>query len=414
MKVHGAIAQALIDCEVDTLFGLMGDSNMLYVVDYQGLGGRYIGTVEESPAVSMADGYYRASGKVGVVTVSHGPAVTNALTPLAEAVKARSSIVVMTADAPAYPKYHAQRIDLQGLARAAGAIYIKVGRVDDLIDSIAVAMRRAAIERCPVMLDIPVDLIDQEVEYAVPRPRGGRRPEVAPAPDSTALRDAVDLIRSSRRPVVLAGRGVTTATAPDVGGLADAIGAPIALTLLGKDLFADHPFNLGVSARLGTETSARVLSQADALIVFGAGLDDFMTMDGLLLTGKKIVQVDIDPARLARASAVDVEIVGDAGAVARMLTARLDGHRASESLATPELAAEIAAYDPRSTFTSQPSAAMLDSREATIQLDERLPRDRFVAVDAGRFMWAPWRYLGVASNNSYAHTMNYGDRKSVV
>src|ERR1700689_2571158 len=94
MKLHAAVARTLSDHGVDTTFGVMGDANMLYLVDFREQnGGTFISSVSEGGAVSMADGYSRVSGRLGVASVTHGPGLTNTMTALTEAVRARTPLV---------------------------------------------------------------------------------------------------------------------------------------------------------------------------------------------------------------------------------------------------------------------------------------------------------------------------------
>src|SRR5262245_25269733 len=117
MKVYEALAAALSRHGVDTLFGLMGNGNMLYLPAFADAGGRYIPVTHEGNAVGMADAYSRMSGEVGVASVTHGPAFTNTLTSLVEAVRSRSRVLVITGDPPLVPT-HFHQLDIAAVSAA--------------------------------------------------------------------------------------------------------------------------------------------------------------------------------------------------------------------------------------------------------------------------------------------------------
>lgn len=407
MKVHAVIAKTLRHLGTDTVFGLMGDANMRFLIDFaEAEGGRYISTVDEGGAVSMADGYSRVGNRLGVASVTHGPGVANTVTALTEAVRARSTMIVVTGDTPSRPG-HLQQFDLRAVSGLTGAGYHRVLRPEDVADDIAAVTRRVLATRRPVLLDIPVDLHDADAPE--PLPRGQARAEHAFAPDPDELDQALGMIATARRPLVLAGRGAALAGArADLVELADLIGAPLATTLLARDLFRGHPYDLGVAGTLGTEISTGTILAADCVVAFGAELNRYTTAEDSLLRDKAVVRIDIDSERLSQGGPVDAPVLGDARVTARAMTEQL---RAAEhrpgSFRGAELAAALAAYNPRTEFTDRSGPATLDLRSAMIRLDELLPPERAVVTDTGRFVYAPWRYLHVPEPIAFAHTLNF-------
>jgi len=407
VKVPAAVAKALRDFGTDTVFGLMGDANMRFLVDFVGAGGRFVSAVDEGGAVSMADGYSRVGNRVGVASVTHGPGVANVVTALTEAVRARSALVVVTGDTASRPN-HLQRFDLRGVADLTGAEYRRVLRAEDVSRDVAEVLHRVSVTRRPVLLDVPVDLHGEEVEDTSPRRNGGPLRQ-AFGPDEDALDRALGVVASARRPVVLAGRGAALSGArEDLLELAELIGAPVATTLLSKDLFRGEPFDLGVAGTLGSRVSTETILAADCVIAFGAGLNDYTTAEGSLLADKAVVRVDVDPHRWECTAQVDVLVVGDARTTARAMVEQLRavGHRPG-GFRSERLAAELAAYDPREEFVDRSGADTLDPRTALIRLDELLPADRVVVTDTGRFVYAPWRYLHVPEPTAFTHTLNF-------
>lgn len=407
MTGHQVVAMALRDLGVDTVFGLMGDANMRYATDFLAAGGRFVKSVVDGASVGMADGYSRVTDRVGVATVTHGPGVTNSLTALTEAVRAGSRVLLLTGDAPAQ-RDNRQRVDLRGLAGVAGADYRAAHTAGDVADEIGIAFSQVSARRRPLLLDLPSRLLDEPVDYRPPalRPRPAQRP----LPDGDALDEALGVIASARRPVVLAGRGAALSGATDaLVAFADLLGAPLATTLLGRDQFRGHDFDLGVFGTLSHPVAIEAIAAADCVIAFGAGLNQYTTDRGALVRDRAVVQVDLEAAAIGRHAAVTAGLVADARAAAEAMLAQLAGvGLASSGLRTAALRERLAVRDPRTDFADRSTESTVDMRAAAIRLDELLPRDRIVVTDGGRFEHAVWPYLGVSRPTDFAHTVNFG------
>jgi len=408
MRVYQAIGQALTDSKVETVFGVMGDGNMQHLSDFiLNQGGRFIPTVSEGGAVSMADGYFRTTGRVGVASITHGPAVTNALTALVEATRSQSAVVVVTGDTPSQ-RFHLQELDLRGAANLAGAHYVRVRKPENVVDELAAALGQAEATRRPVLLDIPIDLQTCEIEYrfyqSEPHETSGQRG------DAESIDRALGVLLSVRRPIIIAGRGAATPKARGaILELADLLGAPVATTLLARDLFRGHPFDLGIAGTLSTNIAVETFGSADCVLVFGAGLNGFTTADGSLVKGKAVVRCDVDSVRMNRFFRPTVAVVGDAYEVATQMLEQLhDVVTPSTSLRSPELATQLSQFSPSHEFTDTSSERCMDMRMALIQLDERLPRERTVVTDAGRFCRAAWKYLRNSGPNTFLPAINFG------
>ncbi|MDJ0420017.1 thiamine pyrophosphate-binding protein [Rhodococcus opacus] len=407
MKVYAAVARALQDNGVDTLFGLLGDANMLYVTDFMKEGGRYIGGVDERGVVLMAHGYARIGNRIGVASITHGPAVTNALTSLTEAARSRTAMLVITGDTPAI-RDHIQHIDLPSLVGPTGALYQRVHNAAEVIDDVAIAIRRAIAARLPLVLDLPVDLLVADVAEA--QSRFGPVPTQAVMPDENALDRALGVIASARRPVVIAGRGaVLGESRKELLQLADSIGAPLATTLLARDYFRGEAFDLGVIGTVAHDVAVGILAESDCVIAFGAGLNRFTAAEGSAFVGKAVVQIDTDAAVFGAYTPVDAAVLGDARIAAKLMADQLRaaGHQPA-LFRSAQMAAALAGYDPRNDFKDVSTETTLDVRAAMIRLDELLPADRTVVTDVGRFVAAPWRYLHVKDPLGFAHAASFG------
>ncbi|NKQ56164.1 thiamine pyrophosphate-binding protein [Amycolatopsis sp. K13G38] len=404
--VHAAVAEVLAG-HGQALFGVLGDANMQYVADFINGGGSYIGAIDERGAVMMAIGYARRLHRVGVVTVTHGPGLTNTLTSLVEAVRSRTPLVLLTGDTPPVPDY-VQLLDVGAAVAPTGAHYRRVVAAETVADELSAALRRAQADRLPVVLDIPFHLLSREV--ILPRRPGPIPERQAVRPDPDALDEALGIIASASRPVVLAGRGAALCDAREpLLALAHALGAPVATTLLGRDLFRGDPCDLGVLGTVSHDIAIETVGASDCVIAFGAGLNQYTTAHGWLADGRAVVHVDDDQGRLDRYTPVTAGIVGDAAVVARAMTEQLEaaGHSPS-GFRSPALADRLAARDPRADFTDASTTEFLDARTAMIELDEILPADRVIVSDVGRYVIAPWKYLHVPEPLSFTHTAAFG------
>lgn len=407
MKVYEAFAAALLEHGVDPLFGLLGDANMQYICHYSERGGRFVPAVHEGGSVGMADAWSRMTGRVGVASVTHGPAVSNAVTSLVEAVRSRSHVLLMTGDTPLEPTYP-QHLDLASAATTAGAGYEKVYRPESLVRDLNRAMQRVVAEDRPVLLDLPVGMLSKDAPAQQPVVRA--IPPHVGVPTDEQLNDAIGLVASAKRPVVLAGRGaVASGARNELIALSERLAAPLATSLLAKDFFRGHPSDIGICGNLSHSVASTAIGEADCIIAFGASLNVLTAFHGEITAGKKIVQVDVDPGAFGSYTRVDEAVAGDARTVAAAMNAALDavGHQPT----TGRLRAiqrAMAAYRPSGEFTDRSSADTVDVRTAAIRLDEVLPEKRIVVNDIGRFVAGVSPYLRVTDPRDYASMGAFG------
>jgi len=405
MRVHTAVARALRENGVETIFGLIGDGNMFYVLDFvEREQGQYVGAVLEGGAVSMADSYARVSGKVGLASVTHGPGAANTVNALVEAVRANTPLILITADTPAR-RGDPQAIDLRALFSGTGADFHRVMSSEHVVDDIALCLARTAATRRPIVLDIPIDIQNQEVEYQTQGLRGAE-PQ-ALRPDEGALDQALGILGSARRPLILAGRGaVLSGAGPALATLADLLGAPLATTASAKDMFNGHPYNLGIMGNYGLPWALDVMAKADCVAVFGAGLNRNTTVGGDLLRGRALIHCDTDPSLVTPYSPTAVSVLGDVKATAETMAELLrEAGLEPQPFRRSQLGDGVLDQDPRTDFADKSTNETLDVRTAMIELDRLLPDERIVVTDGGRFMAVPWRYLHVKEARNFVHTV---------
>ena len=409
MKVHSAIARAVLDNGGGTMFGLIGDAN-LYMVDsfIRDYGGRYFPVVNEANAVLAAIGYAQVSGTVGVATVTHGPAMTNTLTALVEGVKSGVSIVLLCGDTAVEDKEHLQKVPQREFIQSTGAGFEQLRAPSTVSEDVATAFRRAALERRPIVLNMPAEFQWRDVEYrkVVHRLYEDR----AVVPSSTELDNAVGIIAAAKRPIVLAGRGCMEPEArAAVLKLAERIEAPLATTLRGRDLFRGEAFNLGVFGTLSNPVAVDVIMESDCIIAFGASLNQYTASHGALLAGKRVIQVNLERSEVGKNIQPDAGLVGDPGLTAEAIVGWLDMAEIPPSgFRTPELAARISDYrlDPKAS--SHSAEGCVDVREALLYLNAAIPDNRVVTTDAGRFIFEAWRIFQVEHPRSFVYGAGYG------
>ena len=372
---------------------MLGSGNFIATQALHAAGAAFHHARHEGGAICMADGYARVSGRVGVCSVHQGPGFTNAMTGLTEAAKSRTPLLLLAGEAPAAALRSNFRLDQAALATTVGAAAERVHSGESAAEDISRALRRAQVERRPVLLSMPLDV------QAQPAPMPAAAPTApalhAPAASPAAVAEVAALIAARRRPVIIAGRGAVLAGAGEaLEALGDAIGAVLATSAMGHGLFAGSPWAVGISGGFASPVAARLIAASDLVLAFGASLTRWTTRDGALIDpAAKVVQVDLDPEALGAHRPVDAAVVADAAATARAL---LDAGVQGSGVRSEALAAEIAAGSWRDEpYEDAGADGRMDPRTFSIALDRLLPAERTVAVDSGHFMGFPPMYLRV-------------------
>jgi acetolactate synthase I/II/III large subunit len=406
MHVYEALAQALYDNDVHDMFGVVGDANLFVIDSFRtSAGGRYIPTSSEAGAVMAAFGYAQVSGKLGVATVTHGPGLTNTVTALVEAQRGRVPLLVLAGDTPLSKRDHIQDIDQRAVTAATGAHFVQVRSAASAVADLAEAIRVAWSQSAPVVVNVPIDIEWETVDYRTIV--GTPMSTSTVSADQEIVEQAVGVIASAQRPLVLAGRGARSEDARTaVLQLAERLGAPVATTLRGKDLFTEVAGNIGIFGTLSDEAALDVIGQADCVVAFGAGLNEWTTAEGALLDGKRVVHVDLDRTRLNRFTHVTVAVAADAGSAARDFVRLLDEAEVTPSTfvdrATKGIAARSADIIDRGTDDT------VDILTALRLVDRSVPADRVVVTDNGRYIKHAFVALHVTHPSRYVHAVNFG------
>ena len=412
-QVSDVLAQAFAAEGVDTLFTLMGDANMYWsaaMADNQAT--RLIHARHEHCAVAMADGYARATGKVGVASVTCGPGYTQIMTALVMAARGNAPVVVFSGDAPIGVPWYMQQIDQAPLALATGAHFIPIRTVDRALDNVREAFYVARAERRPVVLSIPLDLqkeaFPRRADYTPSTDLVPRSQVVMP--DPALVDEVVAMISASERPVVIGGRGaVWSGARGTLESLAEESGALLATTLLAKGLFDGNPFALDIAGGFSSDLTRELFAESDLVIAAGAGLGHYTTDGGHLYPNAKVVQIDTSPRGMWQGlRTADLHIKADARATAEAIAGRLR-ERGIRRLGwrSNAVAARIASNTPDSReFPVTPGT--LDPRPVVRELDAAVPKDWDIVVAGGHCFSISMTHLQGRQAGKYHTPLDFG------
>jgi thiamine pyrophosphate-dependent acetolactate synthase large subunit-like protein len=389
MKASEAIARALAAEGDAPVFSLMGDGTMNLIVQIAALGSPIVTVRHEAAAVAMADGWARSTGRVGVAAVTCGPGLTQTGTSLVAASRNRTPLVLLTGGMHSRPSPRGQELDQRPFAQACECLFQAVQRLESLDADVRDAFYTARTARRPVLLEVPMDLQERELDYPwayrpstdfVPRPQ-------RQVPDQEAIEAAAAMIQAAERPLIIAGRGARLSDArTEVILLADAIGALLGTTLLTKGWFDGHAWDVGVVGAFCSAAAEAVIADADLVIGVGAELGQYTTEGGLLFPEAQAIRIDVETADLVGPLG-EFQLRGDAREVLRALQKAI-------AVGAPRTGFRTAAVRQRLEQQPEPHAevppgAGVDPRQLMAELGSLLPRDALLFCGIGHF----WSFL---------------------
>jgi acetolactate synthase-1/2/3 large subunit len=317
---------------VETVFGYPGGAILPVYDALRKFPIHHVLVRHEQGASHMADGYARASGKVGVAIATSGPGATNLITGIATAMLDSIPMVCITGNVSSkiLGTDAFQEVDITGITLPVTKHNFLVNKTEDIGAAIRHAFQIAQSGRPgPVLVDITKDAQQGTAifDFAAAKPRP-YRPHPMLHVEESGLAQAAELIRNAKRPVILAGHGVSESGAMEqVRTLAERAQIPVALTLLGLGSFpASHPLNMGMMGMHGESWVNHAIQDADLLIACGMRFDDRVTgsTSTYSLKSKKI-HIEVDPAEINKNIKVDVALVGDLREVLEKLLPRVSG-----------------------------------------------------------------------------------------
>ncbi|MFC1897805.1 biosynthetic-type acetolactate synthase large subunit [Chloroflexota bacterium] len=328
MKKTGAqiICESLVKEGVETIFGFPGGT---VIPLYDALPGypdlRHILVRHEQAAAHAADGYARATGKVGVCMATSGPGATNLVTGIANACLDSVPIVAITGQVarPFIGKDAFQEVDITGITLPITKHSYLVRDAGSLAGVVKEAIHLAKTGRPgPVLIDVPKDVQTDKVEFNYPSKLDlpGYEPTIKGHP--AQIKKAVKLINEARKPIIIAGRGIIISEAyTELKQLAEKAQIPVVTTLLGISCFPEsHVLSYGMLGMHGMAYANMGVCAADLIIAIGMRFDDRVTSEvSAFAPHARIIHIDIDPAEIGKNVRVDVPTVGDVKAVLSVL-----------------------------------------------------------------------------------------------
>ncbi len=367
------LVETLAALGVELVFGLPGVHNLPIWKALARSAIRLVGVRHEQTAVYAADGYARATGRLGVAVVTTGPGAANTLGATGEAMASGSPVLVIATDIPAALRRPGVYRGVLHETRDQGAMFVPVTKAARTLTSAAEIPEAVGAGSAlaltastgPVYLGIPTDFLSQPVAEAP-------APLVAPAPSATPspaeLAEAVRLLRAARRPLVWAGGGALRAEAgPAVADLAERLAAPVVTTYMGRGLLPpEHPCT--VPGPVHAPEVGVLWDEADVVLALGTDFDGMMTQNWLMPPPRTLVSVNVDAAEAGKNYPSDVTLVGDVREVARALSDGLPAGAPTAAVAARLSAVGQAVGD--AVLADEPQATqLLDALERVLAPD---------------------------------------------
>ncbi len=425
-RVTGAFAliDSLVRHGVEHIFGYPGGAilpiyDALYEAEAAGQV-KHILVRHEQGASHAADGYARATGKVGICFATSGPGATNLVTGIATAQMDSIPMVVITGQVPrgAIGSDAFQETDIFGITLPIVKHSYVVRDPQEMAKVVAEAFYIAQTGRPgPVLIDVPKDVGVEEFDYIPVEPRSIKLPGYKPTikGNPRQLNHAIELLKQAERPLLYVGGGAITSGAHgEIKALAEHFHIPVTTTLMGKGAFDEHhPLSVGMLGMHGTAYANFAVSECDLLIAVGARFDDRVTgkLDEFA-SRAKVIHIDIDPAEVGKNRAPQVPIVGDVRRVLQDLLQRI------ETEGTPGNSQQTQAWRNRVNRWRQEHPLvvptypdMISPQEVIVELSQQAPQ-AYYTTDVGQHqMWSaqflkngPRRWISSAGLG----TMGYG------
>jgi thiamine pyrophosphate-dependent acetolactate synthase large subunit-like protein len=387
MKVYQRLAHAFKAEGTTAVFGIMGDANMYWMHELNEVGVQLIEVRHEGAGLGMADGWARVTHTPAVATATCGPGISQLATAMLVAARASSPLVIFGGEHPLNDPEYNQHLDNERFAAACECGFVRITSPDLADECVRKAFYMARVESRPVMLSAPMDIqqktFEDDDEAYVPSTALLTRQAVQP--DAEGLARAADLLASSKKPVIVVGRGAQWSGAGDaVIRLAKRIGALIATSLQVKTWLSQDEFHVGISGFYGTKTAMQLFEEADCVLAVGASMNRYTIEHGYLYPNAKYIHMDVKPhIVMGNGKAADIYLQSDGRAGVEALDALLAKRSVqSTGLRTPEVKERLKGhFADRAKFEIEPGT--VDPREVILALDEIVPEHVGLSTGSG-------------------------------
>lgn len=387
-----ALARALRSCGAEVMFGMGGFQLLPYYDAVRRLGLDHTLINDERCGVFAADAWAKITGKVGVVDATLGPGATNLVTGLVEALNAGTALVAIVADSHRDHSWKnmTQETRQVEILRPAAKELIRIEAIARIPELIRRAFHVATAGRPgPVVVDIPEDICHDIHKFASDEfePAPGRY--VVPAsrcrPDRDDFTQAVEMLRRSSRPLILAGGGVhISGAAPALQTLAETAGIPVAHTMTGKGAIAcTHPLSAGLFGRYD-RIANDLIEKSDCLLVIGCKLGEIATRRyAVPATQKPVIHIDIVAEEFERTTPAILRLWGDARATIEDLTEALGGGDKSRKAYTGEVSEAMETWRKSVSERLSSTETPINMARLMAEISRALPDDGILVADGG-------------------------------
>jgi len=405
MELNGA--QILLEClkreGVDVVFGFPGGAVIDIYDQIPSYSIKHVLVRHEQGAIHAADGYARATGKVGVCLATSGPGATNTVTGIATAYMDSIPVVIITGQVPTplIGNDAFQEVDIVGITRPCTKHNYLVKSVDELALTIRRAFYLARTGRPgPVLVDVPKDVQQQKIKFVFPKAEQIKMRSYQPTfkPNVKQLRKVMELLKDAKRPLIYAGGGVVSSEASqEMAWLARRFNIPVTATLMGLGAFpADDPLWLGMLGMHGTYAANMAVNNADLILAIGARFDDRVTGKISAFAPKAtIVHIDIDPTSIRKNVSVHVPVVADCKTALGMLRQELEA-KAEEFAQVDSHTAwveEVRAWAAAHPLRYNPEIGTIKPQAVVEAINELTKGEAIITTEVGQNqMWAAQFY----------------------
>ena len=318
MKAFEFFARCILNQKVEHCFALLGDANMQVAAKMADLGIAFTYVQHEHCAIAASMAYARKTQNVGVSTVTCGPGLTQIMTALPAAVRAKIPLIIFAGESPLNKSWYNQQIEQRPFVEATGARYIQIHTSQRFEQGIQEAFLMAIRERTPVILGIPFDLLHENMTNSPknepPLYEVFQSSVSKPSGNVNHIRYLADMLINAERPIIMAGLGASQARSSEkIALLAEKCDALLTTTLPARGVFNDDPFYLGVSGGFASQVTRKFLAESDLVVAFGASISSHNSDQQQLWPKANVIQITLDPQQFFQGNTVSGKIiVGDA------------------------------------------------------------------------------------------------------